>query len=125
MSITSCQASSSIRSIRPSRVTPALLTRTWIRWDFASISSTTRWTSAESATLAAYPSAVPPASRIACERRFQAFQRPGHAGDGRAAGGQLDRDRPADAARGAGHQRHLARQIDATARGALRSVPRP
>ncbi len=28
VSITSCQALSSIRSIRPSRVTPALLTRT-------------------------------------------------------------------------------------------------
>ncbi len=51
------------------------------------------------------------------ERRLQAFQRTRHTGHRRSAGGQLDRDRPADAPRCARHQRNLPRQIDATARG--------
>ena len=85
--------------------------------NFASISSTTRWTSADSATLAAYPSAVPPASRIAWSVGLQTVERAGHAGDRRSASGQPDRDRPADAPRRARDQRHLARQIDSTARG--------
>ena len=59
------------------------------------------------------------------EGRFQALQGPRHARDRRPAGRQPDRDRPADAARGARDQRHLTRQIDATARRNSRSLPRP
>ena len=51
------------------------------------------------------------------QRRLQALQGARNTGHRRSAGGQLDRDRPADASRCARHQRNLPRQIDATARG--------
>jgi hypothetical protein len=47
--------------------------------------------------------------------RLQPLKGPRDAGDRRSGGSHSDRDRPANAARGARDQRHLSRQIDATA----------